>query len=67
LRLRGLEPGASYRVSVWPDTADDRDRANEGVRSGAELMRFGLFRDVEHGYPEPQGDHRAVLFELERV
>ncbi len=67
LRLRGLKPEASYRVSVWPGSADERDHANEGLRSGAELMSFGLFRDVEHGYPEPRGDHDAVLFELQRV
>ena len=67
LRLRDLEPEASYRVAVWPESADQRDHANQGLRSGADLMGFGLFRDVEHGYPEPRGDQDAVLFELERV
>lgn len=67
LRLRGLDAEATYRVTVWPASADRYDLSNEGLRSGADLMGVGLFRDVEHGLPEARGDHQAALFELQRV
>jgi alpha-galactosidase len=66
LRVRGLDPSSWYRVTAWPLIDPDPDRANLGLRNGSDLMHFGLFRDVERGYPEPTGDHFARLFEIER-
>ncbi len=67
LRLRGLDPTAVYRVAAWPGGVDERARANLGDRTGADLMGFGLFREVERSYPDPVGDHHAAVFDLERI
>jgi alpha-galactosidase len=66
LRLRGLDPKASYRVSVWPAGDDPVSIANSGVRGGDELMRIGL--QVASDDPVDSrrlGDFTARLFDLE--
>ncbi len=68
LRLRGLDPAASYRVSVWPAGQDTVAAANSGVRGGDELLRIGLLV----GSDDPtetraRGDFTARLFDLEAV
>jgi hypothetical protein len=66
LRLRGLDPKASYRVSVWPHGEDSVSTANTGVRGGDELMRVGLLVDSdEPGDSRHVGDFTARLFDLE--
>ncbi len=66
LRLRGLDPALSYRVSTWPVRDDAIARANGGIRGGDELMRIGLVV----GSDDPsdsrgRGDFQARLFDLE--
>ena len=65
IRLRGLDPGALYRVSVWPEAADvaGAGPARQAI-GGDELMNAGLVigsarRDA------PAGDFQARLFVLE--
>jgi alpha-galactosidase len=66
LRLRGLDPKASYRVSVWPAGDDPVSSANTGVRGGDELMRVGLLvASDEPGDSRHVGDFTARLFDLE--
>ena len=66
LRLRGLDPGARYRVTVWPEADDALTRANELVRGGDELMRQGLFLDDHAWETQMRGDYQARIFELVR-
>jgi alpha-galactosidase len=66
LRLRGLDPKTSYRVSVWPAGEDPVSTANTGLRGGDELMRVGLL--VASDDPDDSrnvGDFTARLFDLE--
>jgi alpha-galactosidase len=65
LRLRGLDPTASYRISLWPSTGDGLERANSLVRGGDELMSVGLFLDPDRGETATRGDFWARLFVLE--
>ena len=65
LRLRGLDPAATYRVSTWPAIDDRLARANAGERSGAELMAAGLILDLERGETATRGDFWARLFALD--
>ena len=66
LRLRGLDPKASYRVSVWPAGDDAVARANTGIRGGDELMRVGLLVASENPTDSRMvGDFTARLFDLE--
>jgi hypothetical protein len=67
LRLRGLDPGASYRVAVWPESDDALTRANSLVRNGDELMAVGLFLDDESRESARRGDFQARLFDLRAV
>ncbi len=67
LRLRGLDPDRSYRVTVRPATGDPVDRANTGIRGGDELMRVGLILEAERHEAAEWGDFRAWLFILEAV
>ncbi len=67
LRLRGLDPGRSYRVTVRPASGDPVDRANRGIRGGDELMRVGLIVESERHEAAEWGDFRAWLFVLEAV
>jgi alpha-galactosidase len=66
LRLRGLDPKASYRVSVWPAGDDPVSAANSGIRGGDELMRVGLMVAPESPADSRyEGDFTARLFDLE--
>ena len=65
LRLRGLDPAATYRVSVWPTTGDVIEKANTRVRGGDDLMAAGLLLDAERWAAALQGDFWARLFVLE--
>jgi alpha-galactosidase len=66
LRLRGLDPGASYRVSTWPFADDEVGRLNAGMRGGDELMSVGLFLGVSRATRSARGDFWSTLFVLER-
>jgi alpha-galactosidase len=66
LRLRGLDPKASYRVSVWPVGEDQVSAANTGIRGGDELMRVGLLVASDDPVDSRHvGDFTARLFDLE--
>jgi alpha-galactosidase len=66
VRLRGLDPKASYRVSVWPAGADAVATANTGLRGGDELMRIGLLvASEDRADSQRLGDFTARLFDLE--
>jgi alpha-galactosidase len=66
LRLRGLDPKASYRVSVWPAGDDPVSEANTGIRGGDELMRVGLqIASDDPADSRGAGDFTARLFDLE--
>jgi alpha-galactosidase len=67
LRLRGLDPTASYRVEGWPSPDDPEARANAGVRGGDELMAVGLATVADRHVVSTVGDFRARLFVLEAV
>ena len=63
LVLRGLDPDATYRITVWPDGGDVTI-----TRSGAELLRVGLPIDPSDPFPaRPNRDFTARLFDLEAV
>jgi alpha-galactosidase len=65
LRLRGLDPAASYRVSTWPTPAEVPGRpAREVLLGGDELMAAGLVLESNRASAE-QGDFRARLYVLE--
>jgi alpha-galactosidase len=63
LRLRGLDPDALYRVSVWPALDDELSRTNVGSRAGDELMAAGLA--VGGSRAGSSGDFRARVFLLD--
>jgi hypothetical protein len=65
LRLRGLDPGAVYRVSGWPEGDDPLVRANAGDRGGDELMGAGLSLGAKRHEADGWGDFRSWLFILE--
>ena len=65
LRLRGLDPAATYAVSAWPAVDDRLARANVGERSGAELMGAGLVLEFERWETAARGDFWARLFVLD--
>jgi alpha-galactosidase len=67
LRLRGLDPAATYRVTTWPTHDDRLARANAGERTGAELMGAGLVLDLERWETVVRGDFWARLFVLDAV
>lgn len=67
LRLRGLDPDARYRVSLWPPSDDWVARANALERGGDELMAVGLFLDDHAWESQARGDYQARIFELERA
>ncbi len=67
LRLRGLDPDATYRVSTWPAYDERLARINAGERSGAELMAAGLVLDAERWEIAVRGDFWARLFVLDAV
>ena len=65
LRLRGLDPAATYRVSVWPTTGDGIEQANSLVRGGDDLMAAGLYLEAHGDEAKQQGDFWARVFVLE--
>jgi alpha-galactosidase len=65
LRLRGLDPAASYRVAVWPPEGSAVEAANAGIRDGDELMGAGLALGVGKDEAAARGDFAATLFTLE--
>jgi alpha-galactosidase len=67
LRLRGLDPEATYRISTWPADAGPPSRANAGERNGAELMAAGLSLSMGRHEAASMGDAWAVLFVLDAV
>ena len=67
LRLRGLDPAARYRVTVWPSADDALVRANTLERGGDDLMRVGLFLDDNARQSATRGDFQARLFDIEAV
>ena len=67
IRLRGLDPAASYRVSGWPAADDPIVQANAGVLGGDALMSVGLSLGVDRHVAAGFGDFGAWLFVLERT
>jgi alpha-galactosidase len=67
LRLRGLDPGARYRVTTWPEVDDTLHRSNALERGGDELMQVGLFLDDKAWEAQARGDFEARIFELTQV
>ena len=67
LRLRGLDPARSYRVSAWPAGDEPLARANAGIHGGDELMAVGLTLSADRHAGASWGDFRAWLFVLEAV
>ncbi|TMF33398.1 MAG: hypothetical protein E6I26_14285 [Chloroflexi bacterium] len=64
LRLRGLDPGLDYRVSIWPPADDATALANAGTRRGDELAAVGLLIEGDRGEAAHRGDFWARLFVL---
>ncbi|TMD26972.1 MAG: alpha-galactosidase, partial [Chloroflexi bacterium] len=64
LRLRGLDPSTSYRVTAWPAGRDTLAVANVGVHDGAELMGAGLRIDASREETAARGDFWSRLFVL---
>ena len=64
LRLRGLDPGLPYRVSVWPAGDDAMARDNSLVRGGDDLMHAGLIIAAEKEEAAARGDYWARIFVL---
>ena len=67
LRLRGLDPAALYRISVWPasDTIDLGIAGRTGL-GGDEMMSAGLVLESDRE-SATRGDFRARLYVLEAV
>jgi alpha-galactosidase len=67
LRLRGLDPAASYRVSLWPAARKpEGGSARPMVLGGDELMTAGIVLESSRE-SAGQGDFRARLYVLEAV
>lgn len=65
LRLRGLDPAASYRVSTWPSAGPVAGGPGRPiVLGGDELMAAGLVLESSRSSAE-RGDFRARLYVLE--
>jgi alpha-galactosidase len=63
LRLRGLDPSARYRVSLWPDTMGN----GPFQRGGDELMRAGIETGGDRWEVAHRGDFWSQLYVLEAV
>lgn len=61
IRVRGLDPKATYRVTRWPDGG-----THAAALGGDELMTAGLVVEASRVTPV-QGDFRARLYVLEPV
>ncbi len=67
LRLSGLDPVRSYRVTLWPLTGDGLERANAIVRGGDDLMANGLLLAASKEDVAARGDFWARVFVLDAV
>ena len=67
LRLRGLDPSRSYRISLWPEPFDTAVLDGVDVRGGDELMDVGLVPAAFGRDAAGMGDFTARLFVLEAV
>jgi alpha-galactosidase len=65
LRLRGLDPRLSYRISLWPEPLDGSVLDDVPVRGGDELMAAGLVPAPSIRDAGGLGDFSARLFVLE--
>jgi alpha-galactosidase len=65
LRLRGLDPAATYRITPWPEPDDTFFLAGAEVRGGDELMSVGLVPSAFGRDAAGVGDFTARLFVLE--
>ena len=66
VRLRGLDPAATYRVRTWPQTPDQADDGAT-LRGGDELLNAGLVLDADRWAGAAEGDFWARLFVLDAV
>ena len=68
VRLRGLDPAATYALSMWPAIPDDplAPAVATGPRTGADLVATGLVFDRERHDAAKLGDFWARLIVLER-
>ena len=64
LRLRGLDPAATYAVTAWP-AAGGLVREPAGDHTGAELMAAGMALDLGRNETMSRGDFWARLYVLE--
>ncbi len=70
LRLRGLDPERTYRVSARPSVpvpGEASARLNDGSRGGDELMSVGLLLGGDGWAGIPRGDFASWIFTLEAV
>jgi len=67
IRLRGLDPFASYRITPWPEPDDTFVLAGAEVRGGDELMSVGLVPSAYGREAAGLGDFTARLFVLEAI
>jgi alpha-galactosidase len=65
LRLRGLDPAATYQISLWPEPDDGAVLEGVDVRGGDELMEAGLVPIAYLRDAADLGDFTARLFVLE--
>jgi alpha-galactosidase len=67
VRLRGLDPAARYRITLWPDQDDVAVLDAVDVRGGDELMAAGLVPGPFLRESAGLGDFAARLFILEAI
>ncbi len=65
LRLRGLEPDATYAVTPWPGEGVRLGREPGGRQTGAEMMAAGIALDLGRHETMSRGDFWTRLFILE--
>jgi hypothetical protein len=63
LRLRGLDPAATYRVAVWPESAAAPIRG--GVRLGGDALMAAGLKIESTRTPSDVGDFHARVYVLE--
>jgi len=67
LRLRGLDAGLRYRITLWPEPDDDAVLDGVDVRGGDELLAAGLIPGPFLRDSAGLGDFSARLFVLEAI
>jgi alpha-galactosidase len=65
LRLRGLDPDATYAVTPWPAAGGGLAREPAGDATGAELMSAGMALELGRHETMARGDFWARLYVLE--